>query len=130
MSFLTKIEAKYKPTKPKRVKKSKFGVAKANKPFKPKKATKPQKFEKAGRAATAKINLEQTNFIKIRNEIPNLKQFLTEADIFDMQDPTWAKFFHQASPRIMTMLLWDLGVITRQDVPAMIRFFKQRVKGA
>jgi len=137
MGFLAKVEAAViKPTKA--TKPVTFnGKKKPVKPAKPEGNMKPDKFEKSKsflkkakeKEATAeKQHIKQTNFMRLKQLVPELEEILKVANPFDLNDKSWSRFFALAAPKIVTSYLWDLGHIDRTQRANMIKLFKQRVK--
>src|SRR5690606_14020761 len=122
------VKSSNKPVKPK----PSVKTQKAKKPFKPAKPTKPNtpvKFESnknRSRHALGDIKKTQTNFLRIRQLLPEFNEMLRTANPFDINDHSWITFFSEAAPKVVAALLWDLGQIERPDVIKLVRFFKQR----
>jgi len=138
MSFVERVEAAQKlivkPAKPVKPKKRRGAnpVVKPKLPIKPKKGPQPYRFAKKALGAQKKI--QQMNFSKVRRLMPKIYQLLSIANPFGAPGPnrapdaTWGKFFAQVAPELIANLLWDLGEFDREDLPAAVRYFKQRVK--
>jgi len=154
LSFLKKVEevlgqksnrVVHKPAKAN--KPVRFNQAKATKkPAKPAKANKthkPVKFEKSKGSKThrrylkrveeqlalGKIKTTQTNFLRIRQVLPEFNEMMQLANPFDIPDASWGAFFAEAAPKILVALLWDMGQLKEKaDRDKVYRYFKQRVR--